>query len=56
MFQEEIAELEKGLTELLAAVLTKIRAKCVDTDHVLDDEGGQFAELFLSAAKNRHEC
>lgn len=53
MFQQEIAELEKGFVALIATVLSKIRAKCVDIDHVLDDDGGTFSEFFLNAAKNR---
>lgn len=55
MFQEEIAELEKGFVTLVATVLSKIRAKCVSVDHVLDDDGGKFAEFFLNSAKNRYE-
>lgn len=55
MFQEEIAELEKGLATLVATVLSKIRAKCVGVDHVLDDDGGKFSEFFLNSAKNRYE-
>lgn len=55
MFQEEIAELEKGFITLIASVLSKIRAKCVGSDHVLDDEGGKFSEFFLNSAKNRYD-
>lgn len=53
MFQEQMAELDRGLTELIATTLKKIREKCIGVDHVLDDKNSEFEEYFLTSAKNR---
>lgn len=55
MFQEQMAELDRGLTELIAVTLKKIREKCTVVDHVLDDKNSKFEEYFLTSAKNRYK-
>lgn len=54
MFQEQMAELDRGLSELIAKTLQKIREKCTAVDYVLDDKKSEFEEYFLTSAKNRY--
>lgn len=54
MFQEEMAELDRGLAELIATTLKTIRDRCnLKNDPVLDDADKMFENYFLTSAKNK---